>query len=266
MDQENNNSVIHLMGEVPERELLDLSLEGIHIPKESSSEVMRRIAKGLKSRKIDLYFPFFWTHSDVSKFHKSYIDKVPLDDLLWYLNELYRIVKDRYPKGLHWIERINIYHVYGLIRLIGKNDPKTAIRTIRKTINFQKQTKEKSVFYISANSTLAILQERETKEMSDFLKELITVPAFLHFYGSYQIYYYDGFENCISRLEKYINTSNEIFIPQSMLSLISIKSHIDWQTKKNTEPIIKERLFDVLGDKAKSMVDKYYKKVVELSI
>ncbi len=254
-----SNSMI----EVPERELLDLAAEGISLPTDSSPAEMKRLAEGLRQRKVDLYFPFFWTHNDVFSLHKKYLKNVSLDDVLWYFNELFRIVGDRYPDKLHWMERSNIYHTFGLIRLLGKADRKTAIRTVQKAIDHQNRDKVKSIIEISAHSTLAVLQERDAEGMKSFLEELISVPNILRFYGSYQIYYYGGFENCVTRLEKYTQTSNEIFIPQSMLSLLSIRSHINWRAKSNTESIVRERLFDALGPNAKKLIERYYKYVIE---
>ena len=252
-----------LLSEIPERELLDLAAEGIRFPTDSSPAEMKKLAEGLRQRRADLYFPFFWTHGDVYLLQQKYLKNVSLDDILWYIDELFRIVGNRYPDRLHWMERSNIYHTFGLIRLFGKADRKTSIRAVQKAIDFQNRSKSKSIVEISAHSTLAFLQERDAEGMKSFIEELISVPNILRFYGSYQIYYYGGFENCVTRLENYNQTSNEIFIPQSMLSLLSIRSHINWLAKSNAESIVRERLFDALRPNAKNLIERYYKYVIE---
>ena len=252
-----------LLSEIPERELLDLAAEGIRIPTDSSPAAMTKLAEGLCQRRPDLYFPFFWTHIDVHRLQQKYLKNISLDDVIWYIDELFRIAGDRYPDRLHWMERSNIYHALGLLRLLGKSDRKIAIGAVQKTIAYRNSVKAKNIVGISARSTLAILEERDAEGMGNYIQDLVAVPEILRFYGSYQIYYYGGFENCITSLETYAKTSNEIFVPQSMLSLLSIRSHINLRENRNTESIVKERLFDVLRPKAKKLVEQYLKYVIE---
>jgi hypothetical protein len=241
--------------DVPERTLLDLAFEGVHFARCADRKSMHHLVTCLRSRRPELYFPFFWTHADVDKLEKTFLSSISVDDVIWYICALKEILGDRYPHKLHWMERSNLYHIFGLLRLVGKTDRKAALKAIRNVFGHRVVTKPKSIIDISSYSSLAILEEREAREMKGFAEKLLENPMVLRFYGSYQIYYYGGFDNCVDGLAKYASSSKQIFIPQSILSLVAIQNDIAWRTQINTVAIIKSRLFDILQPEVKRLIE-----------
>jgi hypothetical protein len=241
--------------DVPERTLLDLASEGVPFTRGADRKSMHHLVTSLRSRRPELYFPFFWTHADVDKLKKIFLSSISVDDVVWYLCALKEILGDRYPHKLHWMERSNLYHIFGLLRLVGKADRKVALEAIKDAFGHRLITKPKGIVDISAYSALAILEEREAREMKGFAEKLLETPRVLRFYGSYQVYYYGGLDNCVDSLAKYASYGNQIFIPQSILSLIAIQDDIAWRTQIDTVAIIKSRLFDILKPEVKRMIE-----------
>lgn len=242
----------------PERDLIDLASEGVPFHTGSDKASIDNIVKCLKDRRPEIFFSFYWTHSDVIVLKENVIPYISSEDVIWYLITLYKLIEERFPNKLHWIERCNLYHVFGMLRLLAKNSDNKA--NIKKLLKLQSipnmlAIKPKSVIDVSSISTRAFLEERETKDMKVFLYNFMNSPEILRFYGSYQIYYYGGFENCLKSLTEYARSENQIFIPQSILSILSINKDIKWRTHLNIKKEVKSKLFDVLSEESKKIIE-----------
>lgn len=231
-----NKKIIYQHDTYPELELLRLAARGIDSNLTPNEEDFKWIVNNLKNQKPVILFKWFWRHEDVDLFSKKYMKDIEARDLERYLQKLSKMLLER--KDIHWIERINLFHIYGLSRLV---DKKLGLRIIESFPFFQK--KESSILTmsdLSASNASLMLKDASAKD-SIKLFSSIKNSSLLSDYGIYQIYYYKGISNLLDTLVSYLPSYKQVIIPQTIVGLFEAEPHSIVLSK-----MIKERIYDQL--------------------
>lgn len=220
----------------PELELLRLAARGIDVNLAPNEEDFQWIVNNLKNQKPVILFKWFWRHEDVNLFSKKYMKDIEAENLELYLQKLSKMLSKR--KNLHWIERINLFHIYGLSRLV---DKRLGLKIIEKLPFFQ--NKENSIISMSDLSACNVSLILKDASVKDSIKLISSIknPSLLSDYGIYQIYYYEGISNLLDTLISYLSSSKQVIIPQTIAGLFEAEPHSIILSK-----IIKERIYDQL--------------------
>lgn len=187
--------------EYPEITLLGLARRGGEPYKQPSELELDEMILAINNREPKIFFPWFLSHSTVANINSSSIDAEALNFLI---KETTHRVLNRQP---HWVEKINLFHLYGLCRVIN-----TA------TIVNDNIPVNMPIAQISANTSNLILNKAPINESYINLK-ILSSPQAARFYAEYQIYYYNGIENLIAKLSDYKNSYKSIIIPQTIASI-----------------------------------------------
>lgn len=203
-----------ILGYQPEVGLLGLASRGTEMNLYPTIDDFRLIVENLKQKKMVVLFKWFWKHSDVVRFAEDFVMEVGAENLDWYLHELTKITANR--KSLHWLERINLFHTYGLSRLIDKD---SGAKIMRSFPFFAKGTKRiASLSDLSACNVSLMLRKADSVESLGLL-DSFSDRSLLAEYGLYQIYYYGGISELIDTLGQYVCSPKEVIIPQTIAGL-----------------------------------------------
>ena len=242
----------------PESQLLYYYCEGIPRHDVISSVDIENIREDLRNRKIRLYFPFYWSHGDVRLLKKLLHEQVDPKDILYVADSISHLVLSRDESCVHWIERINLFHLYGLIRIYGASIYDEALNWIERIIKESTPSRGNALLLISAANSKAVLENRDPKDETDFFSIASAEPRVILDFGMYQIFYHGGIVPCIQELESDIKDNQKVPIPGSVLSLlVSCDVHF-----KHGDPKIKDRIYDQLysrlPEKSKQAIDRAY--------
>lgn len=246
----------------PEIELLKIAVHGIDTNLSPSKKDFQEIIDNIASKKVSILFKWFWRHSDVVEFSKFIQNNINQDNLNWYVNKLIEFTSHNRP--LHWLERINLFHSFGLCRLIDNTDQKKRLKTIEKVACVgRKDCQIKSLSDISAYNIALILKHADSSDSLEIFTK-VNSSSLLSIYSAYQIYYYDGFENLLNFLQEYTDSPKQVIIPQTIAGLFLSEPSSVLLSKKS-----RERIYDdILGrmpKKVKTSLEKLDKKY-EISI
>jgi len=200
----------------PEIELLKLAAGGVDTNLSPSLEDFEEIVKNLSDKRLVILFKWFWKHSDVVNFAEHFIKKINANNLAWYLRELSKVI----GRGVHvhWVERINLFHVYGLSRLF---DKKAGLEIMESTFDYGERIKSiQTLSDISACNVSLILKEAGTIDSLKVI-EAMSSPSLLSIFGLYQLFYYEGLPHLLNVLKEYVHTPKEVIIPQTIAGLFS---------------------------------------------
>ena len=188
----------------PEAHLLYLYSEGVPQHNSPTEEDMINLVSGLKNKKMSIYFPQYWRHDDVITFKSKFSNDIYADDLIHYLSKVNNLLLARNDEDIHWIEKINIFHFYGLMRIFGVRDKIQSLTFINKFID-QSKYRIKSLINISAINAKSVLEERDSKDIIEVFSEFENNPYLIRDFGIYQIYYYKNIYNCINEIRNNLN-------------------------------------------------------------
>lgn len=244
-------------------ELLALAADGAPLPRPAGERDFDRIRRGLRSRKLIVYFPSYFTHEEVDGLESHVLKHLTLDDVLWYLDALMTEVGDRYPRRLHWVEVCNLYQTFGLVRLATKQrsdaELKAAREVIERALGARRRPLILSLADVSAYSALACIDgalDRLThRSMRDWLETLVASAGSLKAYGNYQLHYHGGLKRCLQEQGRYSrNERNQIFAPQTVVSLMALKERMQPRFREDYGSLIQEGLTESLGRQVQQMV------------
>jgi hypothetical protein len=229
-------NIIYPHDKYPEVGLLRLAARGVDPNLAPKDEDFQWIVNNLKNHKPVILFKWFWRHEDVDLFSTKYMKDIEPENMEWYLQKLSKMIVKR--KNLHWIERINLFHIYGLSRLVDKN---LGLKIVKNFPFFQK--KESSIISMSDLSACNVSLMLRDASAKDSIKLIDSIKnrSLLSDYGIYQIYYYEGISNLLDTLISYLSSSKQVIIPQTIAGLFEAEPHSLILSK-----IIKERIYDQL--------------------
>jgi hypothetical protein len=240
----------------PESHLLYLYSEGVPQHNSPTEEDMINLVSGLKKNKMSIYFSQFWRHDEVQCFKSRFSNDIIEDDLIHYLSKVNNLLLARNDEDVHWIEKINIFHFYGLMRIFGVRDKSRSLTFINKFID-QSKYRNKSLIYISAINAKSVLEERDSNDIIEVFSEFKKNPYLIRDFGIYQVYYYKNIHNCINNIRNDLNHRGKVPIPHSVLALLVVCDLL-----YKDESILKEEIMDELYYKltndVKIKIDKLY--------
>lgn len=247
------------MNKLPEHILLNALSLGVNIEFEkkiSFEENCILIINSLSSRNFKILFPHYWTHHDVANFSANYEGYINEADLEWYLLKLKSIFSGRKNSEIHWIERVNFFHSIACTRFLNehKTDTEKVIRVMKEVSGFDlKNSKFKSLTDISTYNFLALKSDIEIenpivfKVLKSFKDETLLIN-----YAKYQVFYYGGTIECITKMMTYSKkTNSNIVVPYTTMSLLCLKNINNFPRLNNPEA--KDLLNDLLKIQSKKM-------------
>lgn len=202
---------------LPEDLLIRVGARGLKIGIQPDEEELSSIFESIKKRRPVLLFPWFWTHEDVVNFSKRFFNTLTPDDVLWYLRLLHAILGAE--RELHWMERVNLFHAFGLARLVGGDE---LLRVIEQDYGYgmSKQASMRTLTDVSAYNVIAMLRFSSPMDSITILRLLEdSLPTVISF-GKYQVYYYGGLANLLDIMQDYLDDRKIVLVPQSVASLL----------------------------------------------
>jgi len=118
----------------PETRLLDLFYKGVPIPGRITINNMKKLVCGTNNSRLEIYFSCYWKHESVLELKNKYSNKMDLGKIIDYINNVHFVINERKNRETHWIERINLFHFYGLLRILGFDDVVRSKRILAKQI------------------------------------------------------------------------------------------------------------------------------------
>ena len=207
----------------PEEHLITLAQHGVDMSvlMADERETIEKVYWNLKARRFTLLFPWFWTHEHVRRFCTTYGKKIKGEDVSWYCVRLQKTLNESHD--IHWLERVNLFHVYGLLRLV--RDREMMLEVLKDRLAGELTVDQKPINTLSdmsAHNAMAMLQASPVEGMEWFLQKLQSHPRILPFFGRYQVFYYGGAEKVVDVMKNYLSTDKNVVVPQSVAALLSL--------------------------------------------
>lgn len=197
--------------EKPEVAALKLARCGAEPPHNRPSiKVFQNVITAINTGDPRIIFPWFWRHDEVSTFREKYSSQIDQYQLFKLIYEIAKIMDSSDP---HWSERVNLFHLFGVSRLFEETDKK--VLNIQETYRKEFRYGLVAVSALNANYLSKRSDSKDAFHIINSLRESNLVKS----YAEYQLYYYNGFNNFIDSLEKYLGTFKEIMIPPSVWSI-----------------------------------------------
>ena len=195
--------------EQPESTLLVLSRCGGAQKSRPTSEDFSVIVENINSGQAQILFPWFWTHEDVREFRSNWASKIDPDLLMRIIIDCHEIC---HGKSTHWVERINLFHLYGLSRMVSFASNDSA------HLSHISTELAPGLVAISAGNTQLIRRDADTTEVMRVIK-MLDDRKISRLYAEYQLFYYGGIEKTIDVLSTYIGKNEETVIPAAIVAL-----------------------------------------------
>ena len=235
-----------LLKESFEIRALKLIRHGAQTPRKKPVESdFIRMVSDINNGKPQIIFSWFWHHDDVKLFSDNYLSKIDQDMFYKLLDETLSIVN---ISEAHWIEKVNLFHLFGLSKYVRNKDIQELQNTYQTRNNY-------GLVSISALTSKYLSKEAESKDANKIMNAFEKSTA-IQFYAEYQLYYYGGLENLIQKLKQYIGTPKEILIPTTLYSINSTFGSDQFNNAK-----INENIIDYLPKSTRSLLNKKLKVV-----
>jgi len=213
--------------------LLTMSLKGYNIGLEPKTSDYENVARALKEGKVEILFGWFWTHDHVVNLQKSSFKDVSPDDIEKYLSELYRIIHKK--DDLHWIERINLFHAFGLTRL---SEQKRALKMIEDKFGYKGDSRKiVNLTDVSASNVSLMLKNANSIDALHLI-DTLNDAKLMALFAKYQIYYYGSKVGVLNAMKGYVGTSKEALIPHTIASMISTQRLLEQEKEYIYDNII----------------------------
>ena len=195
----------------PEATLLTFARFGSSPKKQPNSSDFKAVVSSINMAEPRIIFPWFWKHNDVLRFSEKFVSNIDKSKLTKIICETCNILN---IEKSHWIERVNLFHLFGVARLIAIADEE-----LLQLLENIKQV-HSGLIGVSATNANLLAKNADTKDAMMVIRKL-SAENLKHIFAEYQIYYYEGLGNLIQVLSGYIGTPKEVFIPATVNSIIS---------------------------------------------
>lgn len=196
----------------PEATLLALARFG-NAPRQSPSfSDFETVASLINLAEARIIFPWFWKHNDVLRFRDQFISQIDQSRLCQIIADTSVIID---IATSHWIERVNLFHLFGVSRLFEKVDEEI-LRLQEKSFSQIRS----GLIGVSATNANLLAKGADAKDAIMVIEKL-SAEHLKRTFAEYQIYYYEGLDNLIKVLSSYIGTPKEVLIPATVNSIIS---------------------------------------------
>lgn len=241
-----------------EAHLLYLYFEGVPQHKQITEDDMRDLVDGLKKHRLKLYFSQYWDHQAVRQFKNKFATHINQDDVFYYLNKVGDLFQSRNESNIHWIEKINFFHFFGLLRIIGNKDRTSSGSYLNNFIK-QREGKKKSLIDISALNTKCVIEERDAKDTVEIFNQIEQDPNLIRDFGHYQVFYHNGIYNCVNEFSFDMQKKGKVPIAHSVLALIVI-CDLYFKNEPELKEFIMDKLYYPLNESVKNKIDESSKK------
>lgn len=197
---------------IPEETMLTLARFGNAPKKQPDNSDFETVVSSINIAEPRIIFPWFWKHHDVFRFREQSISKIDQSKLVKIISDTCSILDFQ---NSHWIERVNLFHLFGVSRLFPIVDEKL-VTLQEKTIRHV----HSGLIGVSATNANLLAKDADVKDAIMVVKKL-SDENLKKVFAEYQIYYYDGLDNLIRVLSNYIGTPKEVLIPPTVNSIVS---------------------------------------------
>ena len=204
-----NKSIIQSGVDEDEVTLLCLAQEGEAPYKTPGKIELETLLESINKREVKIHFPWFWTHKINNDFTQKYASRVDIDSLHYIILKIESLSMNR---DLHWMEKTNLFHLYGLCRVIKAEVPKNS------WVNNYHPKTHLALSTLSASNSMLIQKGAEAAgavRSINLINEFNIQRAF----SEYQLYYYGGFDALLSSLGPYLSSSKVSVIPTSLYAI-----------------------------------------------
>ncbi len=219
--------------ELPESTLLVLSRCGGAPRSRPTSEDFSTIVEKINSGQAQIFFPWFWTHEDVREFRSNWASKIDSDLLIRIIDDCHGLCQG---KSTHWIERINLFHLYGLSRMVS-----LATKDSTHLSHISTELAPGLVAISAGNTQLIRGGATNTTEAMKVIK-MLDDRKISRMYAEYQLFYYGGIEKTIDALSTYIGKNEETMIPTAIVALTRTFDISERMSQAITERLVSQLL------------------------
>lgn len=244
----------------PETKLLNYYCEGVPRDFDTSNLDMSKIVQALNDKKIKIYFPYYWNQHDLRNFKKKYNVQINPSLIVQVTRRLLELLINRNERSVHWIERINLFHLFGLLRIYGNINSAEVIQFVDTIISSRLKTNINNFILVSAINTKSVLEKRDLKDTTEFFNLAEHDLNIVRDFGNYQMYYHGGILNCINELQSDLGKDNKVPISNSIISLL-VACDMYYGIECEYKTIIYDKLYSEIHAKAKNTIDRIYKEV-----
>ena len=164
----------------PENQLLYYYCEGVPRHESvSTEEKVRRIHEYVSAKKVGIYFPEFWNHEEVRELKILPSGLFDVDNLIAVTTKLWKVVFYRDEDSVHWVERINLFHLFGLLRIYGKAAPAKTSDLLGSVCNRPIAGGSNSMALVSAINAKDALENRDIVDETEFFRLATRCPSTL---------------------------------------------------------------------------------------
>ena len=193
----------------PQSTAIALQRLGLEIFPKPTAERIHTIVREINERRVKIHFPDFWPRHYVQEY-REYIQLYLDDDALSYVIDA---VRERCTgRSLHWIEEINLFRLYGLVRFKSSINPHKFISG--------DGPKELAFPLISACNSLIIQQPDNNRLILNTVTRLLE-NRLSRQHAEFTVRYYGGIESTLNGLQDYVGTPRESTIPVTLSALLS---------------------------------------------
>jgi len=219
-----------------EATLLALARNGGAPFEQPSSIDFENLVANINARQLLVHIPWFWQHESVADFINKYVDSLDIDSLY---DVIIKTEKKCEGRELHWMEVLNLFHLYGLCRTAGVDPPESELTS-----------NSLSLSSLSAKNSALIVRGADAKDAIHNI-ELMQSDGICRVFAEYQLFYYGGIESVIDKLSEYVGTQKESVIPTTLYALIQT-FHIDQSLAEE----LSSRILSKLSIQARKLLEK----------
>lgn len=170
---------------------------------------LARLIDDINNRRIKIHIPWFWRHTVVSEFSLKYVNSLDTDALMDVVSQTEGKCLKR---DVHWLEKVNLFHLYGLCRLKG-TEPKFS-----KNISESASQQSLALSHLSAKNSELLVKGADAKD-AIYCIDHMKSRKMIRIFAEYQLYYYGGIRAVMEKLEQYVGTSKESIVPTTVFAL-----------------------------------------------
>lgn len=224
-----------------EATLLALARNGGSPFEQPSPEDFQRLIENINNQQILVHIPWFWRHCFVSEFSVKHVERLDIDSLFGVIIDTEKKCANR---ELHWVEKVNLFHLYGLCRIAGVEPPRDSV------IYNPSDNNALSLSSLSAQNSRLIVNGADAKDAVRSI-QYMKANGISRAFAEYQLFYYGGFEVLIDKLSEYVETPKESVIPTTLYAL-SETFDID----RDSMVDVHDRVLDRMSDSVRKLIVK----------
>lgn len=193
---------------------------------EISDTDLEEIVDKIKKRQEVVLFKSYWNHEGVTKLSNKYLNRFSDDDLFWYVDFLLEMIERR--TQTHWVERINIFHSFGLAARKNPDLMRGAIldkyipRCSSKINNFVDYSAKNMMCMANGGYDESIQIIEQMSENVNLMKGI----------GQYNIKYYTDILSLANKMEAYLRMDRGVIVPQTVASVMAVMANTEYDDEE----------------------------------